>query len=470
MGRWGVATRWVRAHLMTLFVSICVLALLGGVIGARARHSPKALPSPSQTPAAGGSIPALAPSPSLSPTPLVSNSPTKTTSPKPSPSFHPVANGDAGMPAISGSGRYVAFSSDASNLVAGDTNKKSDVFLEDMTTGIIRRISLTDSGGQANGDSGPLSISSDGSLVIMASNATNLISGLETKGSHLYAYSTVTKHNEMIDVTPTGSPGHGSFAACCYTTTAQVSGDGRYVVFNSPDNDLVPNDTNNAPDVFLRDRTTGKTERVSVSSTGEEASSGAYPGTDSALASVSDDGRWVVFESTADNLAAGGDPNGYSLFIRDRSSGTTEVVDRQEQYGIVSPDGRYVTTVSDGVYIWDTNTKQTTRVDPTPGSAEIGVLDVSRNASVIAWAEDSPGFESLRDNILTLDRASGRRIELDVASFVNSGNLVVARDGSTIAFATDRSSKLGLSRDMSRTFIEVCQLATASCRVVSDPS
>jgi Tol biopolymer transport system component len=148
---------------------------------------------------------------------------------------------------ISADGRYVAFTSVASNLVPGDTNNSNDVFVRDRRTGTTSRVSVTSTGAQASTDS----------------------------------------------------------------YFSKISADGRYVAFSSPATNLVPDDTNQAWDVFVRDRRAGTTTRVSVTSTGAQASGGLYP-------SISANGRRIAFISDASDLVPG-DTNGVQdVFLRDR--------------------------------------------------------------------------------------------------------------------------------------------------------
>src|SRR5947207_196032 len=119
---------------------------------------------------------------------------------------------------------------------------------------------------------------------------------------------------ERVSVSSAGEQGNS------YSSTASVSADGRYVAFQSQATDLVPGDTNGAMDIFVRDRTTRTTARVSLSSAGAQADNGSYE------PAISADGRFVAFESDARNLVPGDTNNSRDIFIRDRMSGTTERV------------------------------------------------------------------------------------------------------------------------------------------------
>jgi len=162
-------------------------------------------------------------------------------------------NKDSFYASISANGRYVAFSSDASNLIWGDTNKTADVFVFDRLTRRTERVSVSSWGVQGNGD-------------------------------HLYP---------------------------------SISADGRYVAFISDSSNLVPGDTNGRADVFVHDRRLHLTERVSVSSSGAEADGDSY------FPSISADGRYVAFSSDATNLVGDDTNKKADVFVHDRGKETT---------------------------------------------------------------------------------------------------------------------------------------------------
>jgi Tol biopolymer transport system component len=251
-------------------------------------------------------------------------------------------------PSISADGRFVAFESAASVLVPGDTNGVVDVFVRDRQTGAIERVSVDSSGVQGNDISIYPSISADGRYVAFLSAASNLVAGDTNGVLDMFVHDRQTGVTERVSVDSVGTQGDGS----CFSPPA-MSADGRYVVFESSATNLVPGDTNGAEDVFVHDRQTGATERVSVASDGTQGN--ALSG----FASISADGRYVAFVSFAGNLVPG-DTNGhYDVFVRDRQNGTTERVsvssggaqgngDSSVGFGLtMSADGRYVAFASD---------------------------------------------------------------------------------------------------------------------------
>ena len=171
-------------------------------------------------------------------------------------------NGFSGYPTISADARFVAFSSDASNLVPGDTNLAPDIFVRDRQTGTTERVSVDSVGSQATGSSFEPAISADGRFVAFGSIASNLVPA-DTNGTRdIFVHDRQTGATERANV---DSAGNEANAAAFLPT---ISGDGRFVAFSSDAGNLVPGDTNPASDVFVRDRQTGTTERASLDSAG----------------------------------------------------------------------------------------------------------------------------------------------------------------------------------------------------------
>lgn len=226
------------------------------------------------------------------------------------------ANRAALFPAISGDGRYVVFQSDADNLVAGDTNDAADIFAHDRVTDITTRVSVASDGGQATSDSETPSISADGRYVTFTSLASDVIEEDTNEDRDVFVHDRDTGVTELVSVASDGTQGNvasGGLGA----GPARVGSDGRYVVFGSFADNLVPDDAEPFDDVFVRDRLLGTTECASLSSAGGVGNGhSTYP-------SISDDGRYVVFYSEADNLAPEDHNEVSDVFVRDREAGTT---------------------------------------------------------------------------------------------------------------------------------------------------
>ena len=216
---------------------------------------------------------------------------------------------------ISADGRYVAFEGDFDNLVVGDTNGVRDVFVYDRQTSTTERVSVGSGGTEANGISAAHSISADGRNVAFASSATNLVAGDTNAAADVFVHDRQTGETERVSVASDGAEANTA------STRPSISADGRYVAFESLASNLVPGDTNGSADVFVHDRRTGITERVSVSSSGTQGTGGG-----SISPSISPDGRYVAFQSDATDLVPGDTNAATDVFVHDRQTGLTERV------------------------------------------------------------------------------------------------------------------------------------------------
>jgi hypothetical protein len=210
--------------------------------------------------------------------------------------------------AISANGRYVTFFSQATNLVPNDTNGAADAFVHDLTTGVTTRVSLTDDEHQANDSSGPNSISADGRFVVFASQATNLVAGDTTDVEDLFV-----RDRQLGTTTRVGTALSGGQPDAPVAYGA-ISSDGRYVAFAGEATNLVAGDTNDIPDVFLRDLQAGTTQRVDVSTSGEQATDIRHGGMQPVA--ISGDGLHVVFDSIDGTLVDGDTNDDFDVFIR----------------------------------------------------------------------------------------------------------------------------------------------------------
>ncbi|MDR3572422.1 MAG: hypothetical protein P4L50_01050 [Anaerolineaceae bacterium] len=243
----------------------------------------------------------------------------------------------AAVAAISGSGRYIAFSSFAGNLVKGDGDQLPDIFVRDMQQNKIYLASASSSGQKGNsdsGDTGAPSISADGRYVAFSSYATNLVQGDTNGAADIFVHDIRTGKTERVSVSSSGKQANDR------SQSPAISGDGRFVAFISWATNLVPADSNGAADVFVHDRSTGRTERVSVSSTGKQQTLGdlyGYGGFDKI--SMSFDGRYVTFTSQATNFAKGISINTChypigeninepctNIYVHDRQTGRTSII------------------------------------------------------------------------------------------------------------------------------------------------
>jgi Tol biopolymer transport system component len=231
------------------------------------------------------------------------------------------SNSGSAVPFLSASGRYVAFSSSAANLVGGDTNAVEDAFLHDRDpdgnglfdegNGVTERTSLSYWGAQSNGYSSSGPVSADGRLAVFASRGDNLVGHDLNNVEDIFIRDRLLGTTTRVSVDSGGNEGNGS------SGTADISGDGRFVCFESSASNLVGGDTNGVFDIFVHDLWTSQTSRVSVDSLGQEGLGHSWD------PSLSSDGRFVCYLSDANNLVPG-DSNGLrDVFVHDRSNGQT---------------------------------------------------------------------------------------------------------------------------------------------------
>lgn len=243
-------------------------------------------------------------------------------------------------PRISADGRYVAFASAASSLVPGDTNGAVDVFVHDRVTGTTVRASVGPGGAQVTGDSRDPDLSANGQVVVFVSTGFQLVANDANGAADVFVRDLEAGVTTRVSVrTGGGEADQGS-------SHAAISGDGRFVAFASPASNLVAGDGNVRSDVFIHQRSTGVTERVSVGSTGTESDQ------KSQFPVLSDDGRFVGFLSEATTFAPGTTDVFSRAYVRDRQAITTTMANAEYCTTLsLSADGRYLTTQG-GTTIW----------------------------------------------------------------------------------------------------------------------
>lgn len=252
-------------------------------------------------------------------------------------------NGPSDIPSISADGRCVLFSSTATNLAPGDPDANDDAFVRDLAGGTTEMVSVDSNGVHADGRSRANSISADGRFVTFESVAGNLMAHDLNGDSDIFVRDRLLGTTTPVSVSSAGIQGNGN------SEVSVLSPDGRFVVFRSRADNLVPGDTNGEWDIFLRDLVSGSTERVNLGPGGAQAHGDSY------TTSISEGGRFVLFSSLASDLVPG-DVNGQrDVFVRDRLLGTTSFVsvsstgvqsNGDSHAGYLSADGRFATFVS----------------------------------------------------------------------------------------------------------------------------
>lgn len=310
------------------------------------------------------------------------------------------ANGPSERASISADGHLVVFTSHASNLVRGDHNACTDVFLRDLDHGTTTRVDRGYDGSESDGCTGidPI-ISADGRYVVYSADSTNLVRGVRDGRSHIYRTDLRTGRTELASAAADGTPGNGDSMRptlsadgryVAFTTSAdnlvpgdtpastwetvvrdmvtgtvvrtsaasdgtpgnaasdgtQISADGRYVTFFSNATNLVEGDTNKKVDEFLHDTATGRTTRLSVSAAGVQSDQITIGGT------ISDDNRYVVLNSHATNLTPESPNTGQNhIYLQDLQEGTLRLIDKGAD-GVPAPGGTFWASISgDGRHI-----------------------------------------------------------------------------------------------------------------------
>jgi Tol biopolymer transport system component len=364
---------------------------------------------------------------------------------------------------ITADGRFVAFESVATNLVPGDTNGASDVFVREVATGVTTLVSRAYNGTQGNSDSLAPSISANGRFVVFESSATNLVPGDTNQATDIFMRDRWTGQTTRMSVSASGAEAQErSFGGL-------ISGDGRVVVFVSAARNLVPDDTNFVQDIFVRDRLAGTTTRASVPSHVGQSDN------DSFQPSISGDGRFVAFASIAANLVPG-DTNGITdVFVHDRRNRTTERASltstgaQAQTFGSepeISADGRFVafqantgglvpgdTNGKADVYVRDRRKKTTTRVSLSSTGAQgddaSTISSISANGRFVVFESVAtnlvPGDTNGVSDVFLRDRWAHktRRVSISAGgaqgnrpSFILPSSGAVSADGRRVAFAS----------------------------------
>ncbi|MDQ1517760.1 MAG: hypothetical protein QOE80_3590 [Actinomycetota bacterium] len=326
-------------------------------------------------------------------------------------------------PTISADGRFVAFWSSADNLVSGDTDQHTDAFLVDRQTGTTTLISKGFQGAQADGDSKRPTVSRDGRYVAFESAATNLIAppacgllscagGDTNKADDVFLYEVATGNVTRVSTATDGTQGNGA------SDRPSLSGNGRRILFQSDASNLVAGDGNQVMDIFMRDLDTGQTTLVSSNAANQQSDKM------SESPSISADGRWVSFDTKATNFNladAGGD---LDVYVKDLQTGAIDQASVQSGGGqatgtngatnvgadsTISSDGRFVSFWSDASSLvpGDTNGSSCTN----PPCADVFVRD--RAANTTTRITSTNGVQGDGDSFSPAISMDGRFVAID---------------------------------------------------------
>ena len=345
-------------------------------------------------------------------------------------------NSFSGLGTMSANSRFVAFRSGLTNLVPGDTNNAVDVFVHDRDNETTERVSVSSAGVQANqdfttpeADEYP-SLSADGRFVVFSSDASNLVEGDTNDARDIFLHDRNTGTTERVSVSTTGVQSNGR------SFYPRISADGNLIAYYSDSNNLVPGDINEITDIFVHDRNTGITERLFASMTETTGLTGNYGRLlYSTNLSLSADGRYVSFASTSSKLVDGVSNNTVDVFVHDRSTGITDVQslssrrlmgDGRSVHPSLSADGRYLafdssatnflegdTSNVGGVFITEVKLLSqsdylsvTIRPGPNPGAVQIGseriellaILTNNTNQALTNCQVNIANFNVLKNN------------------------------------------------------------------------
>lgn len=376
------------------------------------------------------------------------------------------ADGVTAYSSISSHGRYVAYWSEARNLVRGDSNGVSDIFVIDRATGRTSRVSVSTRGAQGNDASYNPQISANGRYVAYWSTASNLVPGDTNDAGDVFVFDRALRVTTRVSTSRHRGQGDDE------SRVPAISADGRFVAFLSAASNLVPGDTNQTWDVFVHDRRGGTVTRVSRSTRGAQTNATSY---ESSGPSISGDGRYVAYYSLASNLVARDTNSSWDSFVTDRVTGTTTRISRatngaqgnDSSYApAISANGRAVvywslasnlvpgdTNETGDTFVTDRVTGRTTRVSVRSGGAQSDGLSYSgslsgdgRYVTYQSFATNLvPGDTNGESDVFVFDRLRRTAHRASVATDGTQGDgssyaPSLSRDGRHVTFSSSAAT------------------------------
>ena len=375
-------------------------------------------------------------------------------------------SGNSNWPSVSANGRFVAFSSWASNLVPNDTNDQPDIFVRDLVTGSTSLVSVASDGTQGNGTSFTPSISADGDVIAFRSNASNLVPNDDEGHADIFVHTMSTGETIRLSQRPTGVGANED------SVEPSISANGRVVAFSSLASNLVSvpvNATGICCDIFVHTIATGSNRLGDPMLNGEGAS-------DSFLPVLSANGRYLAFGSwgcgIAKHVECLDESNVYEL---DMKTGAMSLVSRAYSGDVgfgcganpaISADGSIIAFISDGsnlvrhdtngaydVFVRDMTTGITIRASVTSKEQQtnggLGRVSISADGELVTFQSDAwnivPDDENLVQDVFMRDLRRGRTIRASVSTSgaeanAYSGNAAISADGSMVVFESDASN------------------------------
>jgi Tol biopolymer transport system component len=277
---------------------------------------------------------------------------------------------------ISDDGRFVAFTTEAPGLAPTDADASTDVFRRDLQTGTTTHVSVSGGGADANDAAHDVALSADGKTLAFASEATNLVAGDSNGHSDVFLRLPATSSTVRMSV----KAGGGQVNA--WSDDPDLSSDGLWVAFRSSDADLVPGDTNDEYDVFVRNRTTGAVVRASLSSSEAQSTDGG-----SGQAAISDDGRYVSFSTYSADLVPQDGNEDDDVLRRDLTLGETLLVSRSIAGPTGSDQSLHPSISGDGSVIAFTSSSFDLVDGDGNGSRDAFALDLAQETTPFADTE-----------------------------------------------------------------------------------
>ncbi|SIS90839.1 beta strand repeat-containing protein [Neptunomonas antarctica] len=299
-------------------------------------------------------------------------------------------NGYFGEAAVSGNGRVVAFSSSDSTAIPGDNNGSygQDVFVKNLDTGVLTRVSESSTGGSGNQNSNDVSISDDGTKVGFNSRASDLVSNDLNNVVDVFVRDMATGDLVRASTSSTGVEGNG------HSNDGIVSGNGEWAAFTSQATNFDVNDINGRADVYVKNLGTGAITVASTTQAGEFGNHNTW------VHDISADGRYLVMGSYADNLVADSYNGNNQVFRKDMLTG--EILHVSTDSDGVKFDANSPKISDDGQFIVFTSSSSNLSSDPEANYGRVYIKDVL-SGSLLMISEDVPSGQYVGDLSISSD-------------------------------------------------------------------
>lgn len=310
-------------------------------------------------------------------------------------------NGDCYAPAISGDGKSVAFESNATNLITDDKNGVKDIFIWHSVTNKIERVSVGNDDKEANAASYEPSVSGDGNLIAFTSTAGNISTTPKGESNNnVFLRDMALNSTIMISIDPSSKKGGGG-------SNASIAYDGKRMAFYSQTSTLVSDDKNGLWDIFLWEEKNPQLKRISLTADGKERNQGEESVNRIVAPSISGNGRYIAFATTASNMVPGDDKNFQDVFIYDVQTNTTIIA----------------STTADGKF---------GNADSPIGQGE--KIAISYDGNYVAYSTKATNLGVPASNIVMYDVTAKKNKAVSTVVGSSVGGAVMSYSGSYVAF------------------------------------